>query len=331
MSIEINVCEKSMKKLIRTTKLIPRHLLAREAELMVAKWPAYRFLSPLEATKLFHAEYVEAYKAYYTTNIDYEEGQKIRIGSKLRFLMQNAHLTQAWKARQLADELGMPYPDYLEFEFLFAADRQREHAPQPNQLGPNEKTKDAWFAKLEAFWTPDRYALALNRMDPLPQYARDHDHDLPAQRRFREELIENKAYCEGALDGFVGRYVQSLRYLSVEDCMSLGAEAVVSALDRVAQDAVSNFCPVSIRQQPEPEAFLQSCFGVPGIMNDEGVCRDCPLQIKCAATRRDVLHRVKSSTGFEDPIDERRKRKNRERSARFRERKKQEEVTKMAT
>ena len=316
MSIEINVSETRLKKLIRATKLIPRPVLKREAALMLSKWPAYRFLSPYEATKLFHAEYVEAYKIYYTTNIDYQEGQRIRIGSKLRFLMPNAHLTQVWKARQLADELGMPYPDYLEFVFAFAADRQRERAPQPNQLGPNDKTKEAWFAKLEAFWTLDRYALALSRMDPVPQYARDHDFDLPAQRKFREELIESKASCEGALDGFVGRYVCSLRYLSVEDCMPLGPEAVASALDRVTQDAVSTPGPLSIAHQLKPESFLQSCFGVPEIIADERVCCDCPLQVKCATTRRDVLHQVKLVTGSEDPLDERRKRKNRERAAR---------------
>lgn len=324
MSIDTPEFKPRLNQLCRITKLIPRDIRAREAELMARKWPAYRFLSPLETTRLFHAEYVNAYKAYYRNYIDRDAGDAIRIGTKLLLYQQNAPLTQVWKARQLADDLGLPYPDYMEFVFGFAAERRRQHAPQPNQLGPNGKTREAWVAKLEAFWTPERDCLALTRMDPMLQYATEHDRGLPAQRGFRQELVQSEAASGRALDSFIGRYVVSLRYLRLEACAPLGEDAVASAFERVNQEPDASFYTEHSHERPGPESFLQSCFGLPGIEANDPACRGCPLHHLCTATRAVVTDRVRAETGVEEPVEERRKRKNRERVARHRARKKQE-------
>lgn len=324
MSLDKNELEVRLRQLVRMTKLIPRPLLALEAELMAAKWPAYRFLSPMSATRLFHSEYVAAYKAYCSTNIDRETGENIKVGTKLRFLTPNAHLTQVWKARQIADNLGLPYPDYLEFAFSFAAERRRAHAPQPNQLGPNDKTREAWCTKLEVFWTPERARLALNRMEPMVQYACEYDRGLPAQRRFREELVESEAASGCALDGFIGRNVVSLRYLRFEDCAPLGADAAAAALERVSREPEARFYPAHSYDQPGPESFLPSCFGLPGIKTNDPVYCACPLKQQCMIARDFVTERVKAETGSDDPVAENSKRKNRQRVAQYRARKKEE-------
>lgn len=324
MSFEYRMCGARLRNLIRASKLISRELLAREAALMLSKWPAYRFMSPLEATRLFHVEYVNAYKTYYKANIDLYAGEAIKIGTRLRWYLPNAHLTQIWKARQLADELGLPYPDYMEFVFTFAAERRREHVPQPNQLGPNDKTREAWFGKLEAFWTPERDRLALNRMDPMLQYAFENDRGLPAQCRFREELVESEVASKDAIDSFVGRNVVALRYLRIGDCAPLGAGVVAAAMERVSRAPDVVLYPLHSYEQPGPESFLQSCFGLLGIEQNNPACCDCPLHLECSAARAQVVEAVKAETGCEEPLEERRKRKNRQRVARHRARKKQE-------
>jgi hypothetical protein len=83
-----------------------------ENDLMVSKWPAYRFMTPLETTKLFAAEYAEAYRKCRRANYDVEEYETSTVGKKIRFDKHSSQVTQMWNARQLADSIGIPYPIY---------------------------------------------------------------------------------------------------------------------------------------------------------------------------------------------------------------------------
>lgn len=294
--------------------------------LVVRKWPAYRFLPPLEATRLFHASYVEAYKNYYRTNIDFEAAPQLKIGLKLNLLKSNAHLTQLVGARQRADRIGLPYPAYLEFAFEFVSRRKYKHPPQPNQLWPTEEKKlDAWIAKLDEFWSDDRHTLELNRMDPLPQYVVDYDLGLPAQRQFREELVQHELHSNRPLKSFVGKHVVELRHLDANDCAAFGTDTFSRAERLASQDLEDGFLTRHNYTEPSPESFYQSCFGVPGIdTSDEYTCGRCPHFSKCAAARLEVVTRVIAETGSREPIEEARKKKNRERVARHRAHKKGE-------
>src|SRR6056297_322882 len=189
-----------LQELYELSCLIPRGYLAREAELMVLKWPEYRFMPPMQATRLFHTEYVKAYRNHHKRTVDLHESEKIKIGEKLDMRRPNAHLTQLWVARQRADELGMPYSHYLRFEFSFAERRKRKHPPQPNQLGPNPKNEAAWVAKIREYWTDDMCRIELNRMAPLAQFAVENDRGLPAQRRVREDIVELAQALPGSLE-----------------------------------------------------------------------------------------------------------------------------------
>ena len=307
-----------LQELYKLCRIIPREHLAREAELMVLKWPAYRFMPPMQATRLFHAEYVAAYKEHHKRTVDLEESKKIKIGTKLDIRRPNAHLTQLWVARKRADELGMPYSHYLRFEFSFAERRKRKYPPQPNQLGPNRKNEAAWVAKIREYWTDDMCRIELNRMAPLAQFAVENDRGLPAQRQIREDLVDLAQALPGSLEAIIASYVIELRYLREEDCAPLGIEIVARALER-ARAETGPCAPAPHEHDPlAPGDLLQSCFGVPGIPKDEPVCRTCPQRALCQRTRKHVLATTEKETGSVDPLDAARKRRNRERKAKQR-------------
>lgn len=314
-----------MDRLCHTIKVIPPEHLVAEAELMLTKWPAYRFMSPLEATDLFHAAYVDGYKQYHRKNKDLDEAEEIQIGEKLKRHKQTAHYTQVWIARQKADVLGLPYPEYIEFVFKFAGERKdRKYAPQPNQLGPNHKTKDAWHAKFNDFWDDDRYKLGLSRMEALPQYAVEFDFGLPAQRRYRGELLDLGARPEVRFDDFYAQYVTVRGNLNVDDCKSIADSDILAKAELSAQrDLEDGLREVREYSLPKAQEFYQSCFGIPGVdASDALTCGCCPHFATCDAARTEALERVKAATGSTNPIAEKRKADMRKRVAKHRARKK---------
>lgn len=307
-----------LRELHKLARLIPREHLAREATLMIQKWPAYRFMPPMQATRLFHAEYVKAYKEHHKRTVDLHESERIKIGEKLNTRRANAHLTQLWVARQRADELGLPYPEYLRFEFSFAERRKRKHPPQPNQFGPNPRNEEAWAAKISEYWSSDMCRIELNRMTPLAQFAIENDRGLPAQLQLREDLVDLAQELPEFLDALISRYVMELRYLRAQDCAPLGADIVARALER-ARAETGPHAPVPHEHEPlAPGSLLQSCFGVPGIPDDEPVCQTCPHRALCRRTREHVLAETFKKTGSADPLDAARKKKNRDRKAKQR-------------
>ncbi|MDE4134818.1 hypothetical protein PXK00_17030 [Phaeobacter sp. QD34_3] len=308
-----------LNKLYRVLNLIPAKYRAREAELMPNKWPEYRFLTPWDANRLFHKSFIEAYKNYLRTNIDATTAADIKIGFKLNFHKRNAHLTQLYVARQKADEIGLPYPAYLEFIFTFAAARRYRQPPQPNQLWPNEKKLDAWLTKIVEFWNNDRHCLELNRMKSMPQYAYYSDRGLPAQHRFRSELIDMVSTGAMPTNRFVAKHVFERQYFRIDSCDFLERSAAENAERNARADmGIGLLTPTDYRTLSK-EDFYQSCFGVPGIVvSDNPVCSSCQQRKECELTRQSVISRSLSETGFADPIDEADRRGNRRRVNEYR-------------
>ena len=294
-----------LNKLHRMLKLIPTRYRAREAELMPTKWPEYRFLSPMDATKRFYEAYIEAYRDYLRTNIDVRAAADIKIGFKLSFHKRNAHLTQLYIARQKADQIGLPYPAYLEFVFKFAGARRYRHPPQPNQLWPGEKKHDAWLTKIVEFWSDDCHGLELNRMKVMPQYAFFSYQGLPAQRQFRKEMLDLVSRGVYSIDGFVAKYVVERQYFRAVDRNFLGEKAVESAERKAREDVANGFLrPVELKT-PASKEFYQSCFGVPGVVTfDNPICSTCTQRGDCELARQTVISKTLSETGFADPIAE---------------------------
>lgn len=303
-----------LNKLHRMMKLIPTKYRALEAEVMPTKWSEYRFLTPMDATKQFHRAYIEAYKDYYRENIDVIAASDIKIGFKLSLHKRNAHLTQLYIARQKADQIGLPYPAYLEFVFKFAAARRYRHPPQPNQLWPGEKKRDAWLTKIVEFWSDDRHGLELNRMKAMPQYAFFSDRGLPAQRQFRKEMLDLVSRGVYSIDGFVAKHVVERQYFRAVDCHFLGEKAVECAERKAREDVANGFLRTVELKTPTSKEFYQSCFGVPGVVtSDNPICSTCTQRGDCELARQTVISKTLSETGFADPIAEADRRANRRR------------------
>lgn len=132
------------------------------------KWWDYRFMTPFEATMAFVDAFgVEARKIY-ARNIDYERAQHIRVitGSSLTAgLVENEikakrAFASFWRGRQVADALGMPYPEYTAealtnrmryWSSIAVKDNQgkwRTKMPTPNQLYAERDVE-----KIEARWS----------------------------------------------------------------------------------------------------------------------------------------------------------------------------------
>lgn len=303
---------------------IPHKHRAIENELMLSKWPAYRFMSPMAATRLFHKAYVEGYKEQHRITMDRDEADKLKIGGKLDYTKNNTHLTQVWCARQLADELGMPYPAYLEFCFDFASRRKRNNPPQPNQLGPSKKSADAWWALMDEYWTNERCRVELARMDPLPEYYVGFDRDLPAQNEFRRELLDIGADTDTLLGPFIASWVVVLNQLSELECAPLGDEAVARAVKDAHDEIESGMREVFVYPPFSPKEMRQACFGLPGVgTTTSEICEFCAQKKDCAIVRNFITGKVVKATGFEDPIGEKVRASQRTRTARCRSNKKE--------
>jgi hypothetical protein len=305
---------------LQTAKRIPREYLAEELALTVAKWPGYRFFSPLEATRLFHPAYVTGYRQHVARNFDVERAAHLRIGAHLDFKRPNRHLTQLWRARQHADRLGMPYPAYIEFTFDFAARRTRKQPPQPNQLAPSKKAHDAWHALLADYWTAERHRLWLSKEAPMAQYHLTQDIGLAVQIQFRADLLAlgTPPLCYHP-DFLVQRAVE-LEQIKVEDCLALmpgpvAHDAIERALAAKADGRVAAYAYPPIAQSD----LQPACYALPGIDTQTGApCQVCPLRQGCDASRAHIVARLVDLTGHSDPIAEEERRKNRARVAKHR-------------
>ena len=307
-------------EIARSAMVIPRKHLAPESDLMVSKWPAYRFMSPLAATRQFRLDYIQAYKNSHRINVDLNQAEKLKIAEKIDFSKNNSALTQLWMARQIADQLGMPYPAYLEFCFDFAMRRQRHQPPQPNQLGPNLKTAKAWAAAFEGYWTFDRRSVDLMRLPAMPQYFTGNDLGLPAQRAFRTLLVEIGATPVGSFNAFYGQRVVSLGQLTDADCLGFRRPEQIASAIRDARSTIAiGLLTIHVYSALSKVEKMQACFGVPGIDTATGaVCATCRHSAACDVLRGQVLSGIEARTGHADPIVAKRRADGRKRTAKNR-------------
>lgn len=106
-----------------------------ERILLTGKWFEYRFLSPTAATYLFAHEFTKAYRYAFQRNIDTERGQYVKPLPDDLFKAKQVKINGIWRARQIADAMGMPYAVYLERAYHWGTRfwRQR-YLPQPHQI-----------------------------------------------------------------------------------------------------------------------------------------------------------------------------------------------------
>lgn len=128
MSFYSNTLAQRLDDTIEVMRLVMPDVLEREREVAHKKWFAYRFMSPLAATKHFAELYSKGFKAYIRFNRDRDEAElRQGLGQNI-FHKPGRSLTELWHARQRADELGLPYELLIEFGFEFARKGELEES-----------------------------------------------------------------------------------------------------------------------------------------------------------------------------------------------------------
>lgn len=131
---------------IITIARISPMLRKKEPLLYRSKWFDYRRLHPALATYLWAHEYNKAYTRVMVKSRDAERGQYIK-GFKGKDIFEHKEITGVWKARQMADELGIRYDFYIRRVMNWCENRSWTHLPRPKffyDAEVVEMVKDAW-------------------------------------------------------------------------------------------------------------------------------------------------------------------------------------------
>lgn len=224
---------------------LPRKWLAHEPELQQTAWFDYRFTHPTHRTYLFAHYYKEAFQQQYGKVVDYEtrlevsgyarqdpldnrgnmkgfvkneKGEKVldeqgkpvkKIGPKL------ALPTMLWRARQIADAVGIPYDFFTSVGLAIACDRLRAEKNITRSkatgagkllLGPQHLYAEDVFDKTQARWE-ERLLTSLRSPDS-PFYKcenwQDHQYQIDLENYFVSNIqrLSNPVF---ALSFFVYR------------------------------------------------------------------------------------------------------------------------------
>lgn len=99
--------------LVRTW--IDRELLVVEPDLQDLMWVQYRYMTPLERTDVFTREYIAAYRRAYARYCGDADAAAKKRPAESEFVRNDiGDMNCLWKARAIADILGVPYDMYLD-------------------------------------------------------------------------------------------------------------------------------------------------------------------------------------------------------------------------
>ena len=143
-----------------------------ESDLFVTKWWDYKRLHPMDATFIFAHYYAEQMK----TEMNRRKGHNRRgyykaLKSPSLLKCSKKEITGIWKARQKADELGIPYDFYCAAATKYADKFKWKHLPRPWQMyGQSSKyVGEEWYKTMVQYIT-DAWA---ERTAAEPQFSKD--------------------------------------------------------------------------------------------------------------------------------------------------------------
>ncbi|MDS1136714.1 hypothetical protein [Nitratireductor indicus] len=307
-------------------------VLARERQLANSKWFAYRFMSPLAATKLFAELYRKGVKAYVREHRDIEEAEKANGIADNIFSQPSGSLTQLWKARQRADEFCLPYDALIDFAFHFVGRRHWRSTPRPIQLFGSKNSDVAWPLEIEKY-LGDHLPMALSRMSALPQYQTENYHDLSVQNEFREYVLEDLKSRSSSWSTKIANACVGKRHLPLRLARPLVPDAEWPAIASVIRTDLD----VGLLNPPPEEhvagiSLAPACIGIPSARDESSSdCRSCPFNASCRSLGESAAKHLADRFGTASPLADARReyeRKKRiERQKRFRERKKMGPLT----
>ncbi|MCV9910109.1 hypothetical protein OIV19_21160 [Brucella sp. HL-2] len=287
---------------IESLRLVMPSVLEAEREAAHSKWYAYRFMTPLEATKHFIELYRIGFKRYLYRGNDRDLADLAK-GLSTRILGHpSSSLTEVWNARQRADILGLPYEMLIEFGFWFASNRKWKNAPRPAQLFGSKNSEFAWPIKLE-YWLNERLPTAVNRLGDIAQYHIEHYRGFPIQDEFRSYLLESLNESVGNWALKLERQCLATRHLPFRLAMKAvpkgGRRSVVNKLRSEMSSYVSHETIIPLEELD----LAPACFGIPGAHSPAAKdCIECPLLNRCAAATKFVAEHMVQKHGSLSPL-----------------------------
>lgn len=268
---------------VEAMRLVSPEVLAHERQVAHTKWYGYRFMTPLAATRYFAKLYREGFKSYASRHKDREEAERCHGLTPGIFQKPSGSLTQLWKARQRADEFGLPYELLIDFGFEFASRRIWKHIPNPVQLFGSKNSSVAWPIEFEKC-LKERMTLFAQRFSGLPQYRTENYRGFPVQDEFRAYLVEHIEKSErGWQQRLEGPTVRT-RHLPLLTGLRLAPKDRRCRIIQDMKEDVRNslIVPEPVEQLPLI-AFAPACFGMPVAKKgaDTSKCTSCPFAKQC--------------------------------------------------
>ncbi|GJE46614.1 hypothetical protein F6X53_19225 [Methylobacterium soli] len=296
----------SLRELVRAAQHLTAERIGDERSLFAAKWFDYRFVSPVEATLFFYDIYRDLYQKAWRKNFSVTEAERKRGVPIAGLWSSGREFNSVWRARQVADGLGLPYDFFIREAMEAAFRRGFKRPPRPNQL-----YHESFGPPILEAWAERQKSMPL--LSALPQYRIEAYRNLPVQD-------EHQAWVVGNLKGRLARpyaIAQACfeqRVLSVER-----AEAEFSAhqMERVREEGAG--------MTPEPIVplkrtdFWPSCFGIPHAWSETSpICAACHARADCAQVANKVEEKLLATYGVVGPRDAEVRAQTRARVARHR-------------
>ncbi|MBD9497305.1 hypothetical protein [Ensifer sp. ENS01] len=326
MSFYSNSSGQWLDDTLEAMRLIMPDVLERERDVASKKWFAYRFMTPLAATKHFASLYGKGFKAYIRFNRDRDEAElREGLGARI-FDSANRSLTELWHARQRADELGLPYELLIEFGFEFARKGGWKNPPRPMQLFGSAESDIAWPLEIEKFLN-DRLPLVIDRFGDLPQYRVENYRRLRVQDEFRSYLIDRVlASTKPWASRLIGPCIEK-RHLPLLLAIKLAPRdqrCRITTEFRLERE--SELLVEAPREALPQVAYVPACFGLVAAHRDLSPCSSCLFNVICQqmgkAASAETIRRYGSVSLLKDERDAKRKAAQRRRTARCRAKKK---------
>lgn len=300
---------------IEAMRLIMPDVLEVEREIAHEKWFAYRFMSPLAATKLFVSLYRQRFRRFIEQHRDREQGRRSVGLSFSLFDDAGPQLTRVWKARQHADRHGLPYDLLIDFGFEFAGRRKWHHAPTPDQMFGSKGSVDEWTRKFEAF-AVENLPLIVDGMSALAPYQTEHYRGLNDQDEFRRFLLTHMSAPGKPWATKLATHCVNKRHLPLAAGIELVPEAMRPGTISEIRDEIGLGLlePAPKRDLPDV-AFAPACLGlVPAHNAGVADCFICPFSTKCHDLRERATTEMTARYGSVSPLKQARSANDREKT-----------------
>jgi hypothetical protein len=247
--------------------ILPEEVINQELSASSFAWVGYAFMTPMERTARFMADYETAFRKKYATRCNI----KTDVGAH--------EYPTVWAMRQSADETRLPYPLYLDICFSLYRTTSPDKFSRPHLRFAGRQISRTWRRRRDEM-VGQRLWSYNQRLARVPQFSMPNYAALPSQKALRSLVI-------GRFEN--GRRLSVASVFAIQHPVLRPSELLsrVSDVDDRHQMASVLASDLKdgrvVREQTEVLAdhdLIQGCFGW---RRESEICRTCPHALQCAA------------------------------------------------